>query len=193
MLLWHTNRWSNWAVWLDKGFSSLEWGKWMPSIPILCPQCRERCASLFGWSGGTASTPFCWEGSGPHQVLNPEQNGKEQQLWQSQSRRSQEDQSVLHSSLLSVIYAADRCVWCWSGSSTFARCPWREAHFWVTVIPPTETGDRSLCSAVAELDTCLTGWYLTLQPYDFTVQYLAGKANLVAGCLSRVHGNWGAV
>lgn len=26
----------------------------------------------------------------------------------------------------------------------------------------------------------VTGWYLSLQPYDFTVQYRVGKANLVA-------------
>lgn len=44
------------------------------------------------------------------------------------------------------------------------------------MIPPTETGDRSSCSAVAELDTCPVGtteWYITLQPYDFMVQFLS--------------------
>lgn len=30
-------------------------------------------------------------------------------------------------------------------------------------------------------------WYLSLQPYDFTVQYRAGKSNMVADCLSRMY------
>lgn len=35
----------------------------------------------------------------------------------------------------------------------------------------------------------LTGWYLSLQPYDQTVQYQSGTANLVADNLSRVNDN----
>ncbi|CAL9691326.1 unnamed protein product [Knipowitschia caucasica] len=31
----------------------------------------------------------------------------------------------------------------------------------------------------------ITGWYLSLQPYNFTVQYRPGKSNVVADCLSR--------
>ncbi|KAE8287814.1 Septin-6 [Larimichthys crocea] len=38
-----------------------------------------------------------------------------------------------------------------------------------------------------DTNTRLTGWYLSLQPYNFAVQYRAGKDNLVADCLSRVH------
>lgn len=36
-------------------------------------------------------------------------------------------------------------------------------------------------------NTCLTAWYLSFHPYEFTVRYRAGKDNLVADCLSRVH------
>lgn len=38
-------------------------------------------------------------------------------------------------------------------------------------------------------NTHLTGRYLSLQPYDFTVLFRVGKANLVADCLSRVYKN----
>ena len=52
-----------------------------------------------------------------------------------------------------------------------------------------ETDHRALqwLNRMKDSNTRLTGWYLSLQPYDFTVKYQAGKANLVADCLSRVH------
>lgn len=54
-----------------------------------------------------------------------------------------------------------------------------------------ETDHRALqwLNQVKDSNTCLTGWYLSLQLHDFTVWYRAGKANLVADCLSRVHEN----
>lgn len=54
-----------------------------------------------------------------------------------------------------------------------------------------ETDHRALqwLNRMKDSNTRITGWYLSLQPYDFTVQYRAGKANLVADCLSRVHEN----
>lgn len=54
-----------------------------------------------------------------------------------------------------------------------------------------ETDHRALqwLKRMKESNTRLTGWYLSLQPYDFTIHYRSGKANLVADCLSRVHEN----
>ncbi|XP_078793179.1 uncharacterized protein LOC144987743 [Oryzias latipes] len=54
-----------------------------------------------------------------------------------------------------------------------------------------ETDHRALqwLRRMKDSNTRLTAWYLSLQAYDFTVQYRAGKTNCVADCLSRVHEN----
>lgn len=50
-----------------------------------------------------------------------------------------------------------------------------------------ETDHRALqwLHKMKDANNRITGWYLSLQPYDFTVQYRPGKSNVVADCLSR--------
>lgn len=51
-----------------------------------------------------------------------------------------------------------------------------------------ETDHRALqwLHRMRDANMRLTGWYLALQPYDFTVRYRSGKTNIVADFLSRV-------
>ncbi|KAK7915940.1 hypothetical protein WMY93_011701 [Mugilogobius chulae] len=50
-----------------------------------------------------------------------------------------------------------------------------------------ETDHRALqwLHKMKDANNRITGWYLSLQPYNFTVQYRPGKSNVVADCLSR--------
>ncbi|XP_051809284.1 E3 ubiquitin-protein ligase RNF31-like isoform X4 [Acanthochromis polyacanthus] len=50
-----------------------------------------------------------------------------------------------------------------------------------------ETDHRALqwLHKMKDANNRITGWYLSLQPYDFTVRYRPGKSNVVADCLSR--------
>uniref|UniRef100_A0A8C6VTB1 Gypsy retrotransposon integrase-like protein 1 n=1 Tax=Nothobranchius furzeri TaxID=105023 RepID=A0A8C6VTB1_NOTFU len=52
-----------------------------------------------------------------------------------------------------------------------------------------ETDHRALqwLHRMKDANTRLAGWYLALQPYDFTVCYRAGKSNTVADSLSRMY------
>ena len=52
-----------------------------------------------------------------------------------------------------------------------------------------ETDHRALqwLNRMKDANMRIAGWYLALQPYDFTVQYRSGKSNVVADCLSRIH------
>ncbi|CAL9704267.1 unnamed protein product [Knipowitschia caucasica] len=52
-----------------------------------------------------------------------------------------------------------------------------------------ETDHRALqwLHKMKDSNTRIAGWYLALQPYNFTVYYKAGKCNTVADALSRVH------
>ncbi|KAL3999724.1 growth arrest and DNA-damage-inducible protein [Sarotherodon galilaeus] len=51
-----------------------------------------------------------------------------------------------------------------------------------------ETDHRALqwLNRMRDANARIAGWYLSLQPYDFTVQYRPGKSNVVADCLSRM-------
>ncbi|KAK7929500.1 hypothetical protein WMY93_005895 [Mugilogobius chulae] len=51
-----------------------------------------------------------------------------------------------------------------------------------------ETDHRALqwLHRMREANTRIAGWYLALQPYNFTVHYKPGKTNIVADCLSRI-------
>ena len=51
-----------------------------------------------------------------------------------------------------------------------------------------ETDHRALqwLHRMKEANMRIAGWYLALQPYDFTVNYRSGKSNVVADCLSRM-------
>ncbi|XP_032442308.1 uncharacterized protein LOC116734877 [Xiphophorus hellerii] len=51
-----------------------------------------------------------------------------------------------------------------------------------------ETDHRALqwLRRMRDANARIAGWYLSLQPFDFTVQYKPGKSNVVADCLSRV-------
>ncbi|KAK7907616.1 hypothetical protein WMY93_016228 [Mugilogobius chulae] len=51
-----------------------------------------------------------------------------------------------------------------------------------------ETDHRALqwLHRMRDANTRIAGWYLALQPYNFTVQYRPGKTNVVADCLSRM-------
>lgn len=51
-----------------------------------------------------------------------------------------------------------------------------------------ETDHRALqwLHKMKDANTRIAGWYLALQPFDFTVHYKPGKSNIVADSLSRV-------
>ncbi|TKS65328.1 Retrovirus-related Pol polyprotein from transposon 17.6 [Collichthys lucidus] len=51
-----------------------------------------------------------------------------------------------------------------------------------------ETDHRALqwLHRMRDANMRIAGWYLALQPYDFTVNYRSGKSNVVADCLSRM-------
>lgn len=51
-----------------------------------------------------------------------------------------------------------------------------------------ETDHRALqwLHRMRDANMRIAGWYLALQPYDFTVHYRSGKSNVVADCLSRM-------
>ncbi|XP_028253710.1 uncharacterized protein LOC114429061 [Parambassis ranga] len=52
-----------------------------------------------------------------------------------------------------------------------------------------ETDHRALqwLHRMKDANMRIAGWYLALQPYNFTVRYRAGNTNTVADCLSRIH------
>ena len=49
-----------------------------------------------------------------------------------------------------------------------------------------ETDHRALqwLNRMRDANMRIAGWYLALQPYDFTVRYRSGRSNVVADCLS---------
>ena len=51
-----------------------------------------------------------------------------------------------------------------------------------------ETDHRALqwLHRMRDANMRIAGWYLALQPYDFTVKYRSGKSNVAADCLSRM-------
>ena len=52
-----------------------------------------------------------------------------------------------------------------------------------------ETDHRALqwLNRMRDANMRIAGWYLALQPYDFTVRYRSGRSNVVADCLSRAY------